>query len=174
MSETKYAINAKLTKFPEGSIILCEGELNLDMYKIVQGHVELYTGYGTDREVLLGIIGPQTCFGEFGLLLRKPAIYTAVAYSDVLAMRVTEGELGDFVQQNHKNIIDIMRNMAQYMMVMQTQVEMLADEVANGNKANEDLMKQINRNIRGYAVYNPDRDYNLKGKYHYFDVGKRS
>ena len=40
------------------------------------------------------------------------------SFSDIYAMRVTEGEMGDFVQQNHKNIIDIMRNMARTMMVI--------------------------------------------------------
>ncbi len=37
----------KIYDVPEGITILTEGEINLDMYKIVSGHVEMYTGYGT-------------------------------------------------------------------------------------------------------------------------------
>lgn len=150
---------AKIGKFPEGSIILQEGEVNLDMYKIIKGHAELYTGYGTDQEVLLGIIGPQSVFGEFGLLLRKPAIYTVVAYSDVYALRVTEGDMGDFVQENHKYIIDIMRNMANMMMVMQTQINMLTSELKDGKEPDPELCKQISRNIRKYAMYNSNEPW---------------
>ena len=56
--------NSKLLKLPEGTMILCEGELNLDMYKILDGHAEVYMGYGTENETFIGIIGPQSCFGE--------------------------------------------------------------------------------------------------------------
>ena len=162
--------SAKLMQFPKDSVILREGEMNLDMYKIVQGYAEMYMGYGTDQEVLLGIIGPQTCFGEFGLLLKKPAIYTVVAYSNILAMRVTEGDVGDFVQENHKSIIDIMRNMAKSMMVMQKQIDLMTEELAKAGKKDAELIKETQRNIRGYAVYNPNNPkYNLTGKYRYFD-----
>ncbi len=78
--------DGKIIKFPRDSIIIREGETNPDMYKIVQGNAELYTGYGTDKELLLGIIGPQSCFGEFGMLIGAPSIYTVAAYSDVYAM----------------------------------------------------------------------------------------
>ncbi len=66
------------------------------MYKLVTGHVEMYTGYGTDNEVLIGMLGPGACFGEFGLLTGKPAIYTIVTYSKCEILRVTEGMMGDF------------------------------------------------------------------------------
>ena len=119
----------RMVTFPQDSIILKEGEVDLNMYKILKGHVELYTGYGTSQEVFLGIIGPQSCFGEFGLLLHQQAIYTVIAYSDVLALKISEGNIGDFVQENHKNIIDIMRNMAKTMSIMQLQINLLAMEL---------------------------------------------
>lgn len=45
-------------------MILREGDLKLDMYKILDGHAEVYMGYGTENETFIGIIGPQSCFGE--------------------------------------------------------------------------------------------------------------
>ena len=118
----------KIITIPEGITILNEGEVNLDMYKIISGNVEMYTGYGTKNEVLIGILGPGACFGEFGILLHKPAIYTIVTYCEVQLMRVTEGALGNFVKENEDCIIQIMRNMANMMMVMMHNVDQLSQE----------------------------------------------
>ena len=158
---------SKLTKFPEGSVILNEGEQNLDMYKIIHGHAELYNGYGTDKEVVLGILGPGSCFGEFGLLLKQPAIYTVVAYSDVFAMRVTEGELGDFVQHNHHDIINIMRNMSRMMIVMQQQINLLAGELQEHIKVDDEVIDDAKHNLRDYALGR--EHFKLEGKMRYFD-----
>ncbi len=133
----------KIITVPEGMTILSEGEVNLDMYKIISGNVEMYTGYGTKNEVLIGILGPGACFGEFGILLHKPAIYTIVTFSEVRLLRVTEGALGNFVQENQDSVIQIMRNMANMMMTMMHNVdqmslefdEMLKKIAASENKA---------------------------------------
>lgn len=163
--------DAKIIKFSRDSIIIREGEANPDMYKIVQGNVELYTGYGTDKELLLGIIGPQSCFGEFGMLLQVPSIYTAIAYSDVYAMKVTAGDMGDFVRENHKNIIDIMKNMAHTMMIMQKQINLMSGELIKGGNVNPEFIKQTQRNLRGYAVYNPDKPkYVVMERYSGLDI----
>ena len=161
------ADEGKLFKVPEGMTILSEGELNLDMYKIIQGHAEVYMGYGTERETLIGIIGPQACFGEFGLLLEKPAIYTVVAYSDVLLMRITRNEMGDFVQQNHKNIIEIMQNMAQTMMTMRAQIDLLINDLAEGRKPDEKEVHDMKKAISTYTVY---RNSDMSGKFHTLDM----
>ncbi|MBO6134081.1 MAG: cyclic nucleotide-binding domain-containing protein [Lachnospiraceae bacterium] len=164
MESNKDKQTGKLVKFESESIILQEGEADFNMYKIVRGHVELYTGYGTKQEVLLGLLGPSSCFGEFGILLHKEAIYTAVAYSDVYCLRVTEGEIDKFMTENHVVMLDIMRNMAKTMVVMQKQIDMLAGELnETGEKSSisiADLKRQSSRNIRGYAIYNPNNPGN--------------
>ncbi len=108
--------------------ILSEGEVNLDIYKIISGNVEMYTGYGTKNEVLIGILDPGACFGEFGILLHKPAIYTIVTFSEVRLLRVTEGALGNFVQENQDSVIQIMRNMANMMITMMHNVDQMSLE----------------------------------------------
>ena len=108
----------KIYEIPPDTMILREGEINLDMYKIVSGHVEMYTGYGTPNEVLIGLLGPGTCFGEFGILTGQPAIYTIITYSKTKILRVTEGLMGDFIQENKDDILQIMRNMATNMAFM--------------------------------------------------------
>lgn len=160
----------KMIQVPEGTTILTEGELNLDMYKIVKGHAEVYMGYGTDRETLIGIIGPQACFGEFGLLLEKPAIYTVIAYSDMLLMRITKGDMGDFVQQNHKSIISIMENMASTMMTMRKQIDLLLNDINEGRKIDEIQKHDIEKVISSVMM---PRKFGMSGTFHTLDMIKR-
>ncbi len=119
----------KIYEIPAGTVILQEGEVNLDMYKIISGHVEMYTGYGTENEVLIGILGPETCFGEFGILTGQPAIYTIITFSETQILRVTEGIMGEFIQENREDILKIMKNMAVNMMRMQHQINQLNEEL---------------------------------------------
>lgn len=150
---------SKMVKFPQDSVILREGEVNTEMFKIIKGHAEVYVGYGTEMESLIGIIGEQSCFGEFGLLLKKPEIYTVIAYSDILALRITESDLEDFIRENHKNIIDIMRNMAGSMMTMRFQIDLLIKELSSGKTMKEDEIKDAIRRarqtMRQYAMQIP-------------------
>ena len=157
----------KLLKIPAGETILAEGEVNLDMYKIISGHAEVYMGYGTETETLIGIIGPNSCFGEFGLLLNKPAIYTVIAYSEVLLMRITKGEMGDFIQQNHKSVMDIMQNMAHTMMTMRTQIDMLINDLNEGKKLNEKEIHDLKKSIRPMPVM---PKVGMEGKFHTLDM----
>ncbi len=159
--------NNALTMIPEGCVILKEGELNLDMYKIVHGHAEVYTGYGTDKEVLIGILGPGRFFGEFGMLLGMPALYTIVAFSEICVMRIREDNFYDFIQHNHKDIIEVMRNMSRMMVSMQQQIDLLSGEIGelveDKKKQAEELAKD---NLRDYVV--ASGRVRLEGKMRYF------
>ncbi len=161
----------KLFQVPEGTVILKEGETNLDMYRIVKGNAEVYTGYGTDRETLIGMIGPGSCFGEFGLLLEKPAISTVVAFSDMMLLRVTKGEVGDFVANNHKIIIEIMQNMARTMLVMQSQIDLLVKEINEGMQPDEATINDIRKAFGNYTVY---KNKAMSGKFHTLDMIRRN
>ena len=155
-------VNSRIFKVPKGSLILQEGEVNLDMYKILSGHAEVYAGYQTPQETLIRILGPGECFGEYGLLLQKPAIYTVIAYSEVTLFRIVEGELGDFVQQNHKNIIDIMKNMAKTMMTKRCQMDLLINDLEHEKKPNKDLLKKAKKSLDYSALPNNDISVRLQ------------
>ena len=176
----------KIYEIPPDTMILREGEINLDMYKIVSGHVEMYTGYGTPNEVLIGLLGPGTCFGEFGILTGQPAIYTIITYSKTKILRVTEGLMGDFIQENKDDILQIMRNMATNMTRMQHQINQLSRELEeiteNRTKRDttdnkDDRVIEILRsdnlqkdNLRNYALNTPEKQMREKGMHF---IGKR-
>ena len=150
---TENNIESRIVNLTEGTVIMKEGELYPFMYKIIKGNGEVYVGYGTEQQTLIGIIGKQSCFGEYGLLLGKPSIYTVVAYSDICLLRIGSDELEDFIKTNHKNVIDIMRNMAGTMMTMRKQIELMINEITSGNKPSKDMINKISRTARGYGMY---------------------
>ncbi len=43
---------SKMVKFPQDAVILKEGEESREMYKIIKGHAEIYTGYGTSLSLI--------------------------------------------------------------------------------------------------------------------------
>ena len=137
MGERTDNTTGRVVQLPEGEVILREGEINVNMYKILTGFAEIYVSYDEPEETVIGIIGPGECFGEFGLLLHKPAIYTVVSFSDISLFRISEEELGDFVRHNHSNAIDIMKNMANYMVIMRLQIELLVKELEAASPDNE-------------------------------------
>jgi CRP-like cAMP-binding protein len=147
----------RIVKFPQDSVILREGEVNANMFKIIKGNAEMYTDYQTPTESILGIIGEQACFGEIGLLLGKPSPYTVIAYSDVFAMRITGDELMDFVAKNQRNIIEIMRNMAGGMMSMRLQIDLLLKDLQSAKSVQyidlKERQREARRAMREYAIY---------------------
>ncbi|MCR5671520.1 MAG: cyclic nucleotide-binding domain-containing protein [Butyrivibrio sp.] len=132
-----------LMQVPEGTIILKENEVNLDMYKIVNGCVEVYSGYGTDKEALLGILSKGKYFGEIGLLAQKPAAYTVIAYNDVLIQRITMNDIDSYIKNNHHDILQIMMHMAEAMYDMKYSLDLFMD----------DLDKKNDNNAKEYKAY---------------------
>ncbi len=148
---------SKFVRYKENDIILQENEPHREMYKIIHGHVELYAGYGTPLETVIGILRRGSCFGEFGLLLQRPALYTAIAYDEVTLLKITEEDLGDFIRDNHKNIIDIMRNMAGSMVTMRLQIDLLLQELQQGKSTSDEnalqeRIREARQIMRAYAV----------------------
>lgn len=162
----------KIYEVPEGVTILNEGEVNLDMYKILSGHVEMYMGYGTDNEVLIGILGPGACFGEFGLLTGQPAIYTIITYSTTKILRVTEALMSDFMTKNPDSILQIMKNMANNMMKMQHQVNQFSRELAEQKGEDVDFLDDqlIKENLKNYVLNNEEEPKEaMTGKLHFLN-----
>ena len=164
----------KIYDVPEGTIILNEGEVNRDMYKVVSGHVEMYTGYGTDNEILIGMLGPGSCFGEFGLLTGRPAIYTIITYSDTKILRVTEALMSDFMVKNPDSILQIMRNMANNMMKLQHQVNQFSRELAEQRGENIEAIAELlaKENLKNYVLTSEEdagKKEGMHGKLHFLN-----
>lgn len=145
---------SRMQKFPEDSVILREGELRDEMYKIVSGKVAVYINYGKENEYLLGILGEQQCFGELGILCRQPSMYTVVAVYDVLAMRISLDEFSGFLKNNNKNAINIIRNLSWCMMNLKGNLDLVLDELANLNETEAQTVHTIREKMQQYTMQN--------------------
>lgn len=145
--------NRRIIKFSADDVILREEEENVDMFKILSGNVEVYLAYGTENETLLGLLGKGACFGEFGLLLHEKSPYTVIAYSDLLLYRVTEDKIDEFIRENHVNILQMMKSMANTMMLMKSHINQLSMELDEKNKLNKRIIGNTKEMLKRYIYY---------------------
>ena len=146
-----------MMQIPAGTKILIEDEVNMDMYKIITGSVELYVGYGTENESLLGILSKGSYFGEIGLLTQKPAIYTVIAYSDVTVLRITMSDIDEYIKTNHHDILEILQHMANTMYNMQYSMQLVMDDMEEKSKFNskkDDMVEYKAFLSKQFAKYN--------------------
>lgn len=121
--------HAKFLQVPADTVIIREGEMNAEMYKIISGRAICNINYGNDDEYLLGSLNEGKTFGEYSLLTDNPGIYTVTAYSDMLLLRISRSDFESFIQMNAANSVNIMRNMAVMMNTMKANINMLNEEL---------------------------------------------
>ncbi len=144
--------DAKMKVFCEDEIIIREGEVYHEMYKIVSGSVAVYLRYGEKDEHLIGIISKSKCFGEMHVLSEQPSIYTVIAYKEVLLMRITKDSLEEFIANNPQNAIDIMRNMVHTNLLMQKNISLLLDDIYEKQDINKRRTEEIKKKIMQYSI----------------------
>lgn len=144
--------HAKMQKFQAGDIIMREGQIYDEMYKVLSGSVEVYIRYGEKDEHLIGIYSKSKCFGEMSVLSEQASIYTVVAFDEVLLMRITRDYLEEFIRNNPRNAIDIMKNMVHTTAVMQKNIGLLLDDLYDKNDTNKRRTEEIRRKIMQYSA----------------------
>lgn len=144
--------NVKMQKFHADEVILKEGAVYSEMYKIVSGSVAVYIRYGEKEEHLIGIYSKPKCFGEANVFSDQPGIYTVVAYDDVLLMRISRDSLEEFIRNNPKNAIDIMQNMVHTNMLMQKNINLLLDDIYEKQDMNKKRTQELKNKIEKYRM----------------------
>ena len=129
MKRSKGIDRSKFIRVSADEIIQREGESGSEMYKIVSGKAICYLNYGTENEYVIGTFKEGACFGEYQLLTGKPALYTVIAFSDMLLLRISRDEFRKFIEMNAANAIDIMRVQAKMINAMKVHLDMLIGEL---------------------------------------------
>ena len=124
-----------LFRIPAGITILKEGEVNPELYKLISGNCEVYTGYGTERESILGILSKGAYFGEIGFFSGKPSIYTVVAYTDVMLERIETTEFQKYVTEHYEDMLALMKNMTESMYNLRFNMELMAKDAESEKTA---------------------------------------
>ena len=128
MNETTSASLMKMCK--ENEIILREGEHSEEMYKLLSGKAAMYLHYGEENQYLIGYISDQGCFGDVSLLTKLPNPYTVVATTNVMLMRIRNTQFEEFIVNNTKNAVDIMTNMANMIVTLNKDIDLITDELS--------------------------------------------
>ena len=138
-----------MKKFKENSIVIREGEMNDEMYKIVSGKAAVYLNYGKEDEYLIGILNEQKCFGEYGPLCEMPALYTVVSVTLLLVTPIEKKDLEYFIKYNHTELFEMIHNMANNMLIMKKNIDMLTEELklikSNSGNVSKDTDKGANK-----------------------------
>lgn len=134
----------------ENTVIVEEGKVCKNMYKLIKGRAAVYFHYGEENEFLVGILSEGKCFNEVGFLTGEESPYTVVAFTDVLLLQVTQENFQDFIKHNPRNVVDIMKSMSKSIMAMKKHVDLLNEEVLKfvaeeevDGKRNQFLQEQI-------------------------------
>lgn len=143
--------------FGDNEVMIREGDRSDELFKILSGKAALYLHFGEENEYFIGVLSEGKCFGEVSLLARKPSPYTVVAVGEVMVMRVTSEQFEGFVRDNAKNAVDIMKNMATRIVMLNANLNMLADELSDLAKSSEKSPQPMNytditRKIRMYQI----------------------
>ena len=150
--------NIFMKKFSEDEVIIREGETYEEMYKIVSARAALYLQYGTANEYLTGVLSDGKCFGEASVLTGKPSPYSVVAISDIMVMRIGADRFESFISQNPRNTAEIMKNMANSIVMLKANVGMMSEELTEilntleKDKANKELAESIRMKLAQYNL----------------------
>ena len=91
------------------------------------------------------------------LLAGKPSPYTVVAVGEVMAMRVTADQFESFVRDNTRNAVDIMKNMASRIVMLNANLNLLANDLSELAKSSDKSSQTLNytditQKIRMYQI----------------------
>lgn len=148
-----------MKQFKEDDIIVKQGETTREMYKIVYGKAAVFLNYGKRDEHLIGILAEQKCFGEFGPVSGIAEPYTVIAVTDMLLMGIGSENIEEFIKENPRDAILIMRNMINMIDIMGTNIRLLTDELNHpADIRSERKISDIEAGLRKYTLYSKTND----------------
>ena len=148
----------------EGEVIIWEGDKTDKMYKIVSGRVELYVGYGSVNEQIIGILSAGRYFGEIGLFTGRESIYTVVAYCDSSILEIEKENLDVYVQHNYRDLLNIMSDMANAAYNLKMNFQMIAEDLVSvmEEKENNERLNELKQRIQGSSITKEFIRYGIK------------
>ena len=116
------------TKYNDDEVVTREGEYNDKIYKVLHGSVTLYTGYGTEDEYLIGILGVDKVFGHYSCLTGSTNLLTAVANDETIIMEIDGKDVHQYISVNPRNAEDMVRELSRQVAMIAKHVELLQEE----------------------------------------------
>ena len=147
-----------MKQYKEDDIIVKQGDILSEMYKIVYGKAAVFINYGKKDEHLIGILAEQKCFGAFGPVSGAAEPYTVIAVTDMLLMSIGSDNITEFIKENPRDAILIMKNMINMIDIMRTNIDLLMDELNHHADSGERKIDGIEASLRKYTLYSRTND----------------
>lgn len=103
----------KTITFGRGDVIFRENDKADCMYDIISGSVRIISGYNTEHEHQIAVLGSDQVLGEMGMIELYPRSATAVALDDgTTLVEITEIELSDYFRDKPEKLLSIMKQLS--------------------------------------------------------------
>lgn len=142
--------------FSEDQIILREGEVNSEMFRIVSGQAAMYFDYGKDTEYLIGVLGEGRYVGQISMLTGIPNPFTCIALNGIMALSIDRNDFADFVREEPHSAVNIMKSLAGMVVTMSSNINQVKEELMKEISAGSDITAkhkgEIEKRIMRYRV----------------------
>lgn len=139
--------------FEKGDIIFREGDAGDSMYYIGGGaneEVGIYSGYGTDAQVLLGKFSTGDFIGEMGFIGKEDRSATAVALTDVIVDSIEANNYKEYFTEKPYVMMELLKRASQNLRRLTDNYmeacDLVCDYVSakeSGNAISDDIKNRI-------------------------------
>lgn len=150
--------------FKQNEVIFWEGSVGKCMYKVIEGTVCVFLGYGTKDETKLTELGEGRIFGEMAVLEAWTRSATVVAaHGDVKVLEITSEEISDYFAEDPGQIKLIMKNLSRRLRELTEDYTEVCNTISEMHRTRGDidnrkegLLSKIKKFLKDY-----DRFFNL-------------
>ena len=107
------AYTAEVVCFESGEVMVREGDPADAVYIITEGEAEVLLTSGSDKEILLGIMGRNTLFGETAVLAKTNRTATVRAKGQVVTFKISSKLFLDLLRESPEIGMQVMALLAQ-------------------------------------------------------------
>ncbi len=144
--------------FKQNEVIFWEASTGKCMYKIIEGTVSVFLGYGTKNETKLTELGEGRIFGEMAVLDAWTRSATVVAaHDDVKVLEIGSEELSDFFEKDPEQIREIMKNLSRRLRELTDDYKEVCTTISEMHQTRGDvasrkegLLSKINKFLKDY------------------------
>jgi len=118
----KIAKNCELLQYGAGQVITTEGDRDGRLFIVHTGRVRIMKNLGTDREVEVATLGPNSYFGEMALIGDFVRTASVVADTDVEVVALGNWNFRELIGKYPSLAVDMMQTLARRLRDVENQL----------------------------------------------------
>ena len=99
-------------EYKAGEILFREGEIGSVMFRVLEGEVSVITGFRTENEKEIAVLGKGATFGELAVIDKDYRSATVIAKTDIKVMTVANSQLRHFLSSHPEEAMRILRSVS--------------------------------------------------------------